>query len=66
MKMGSLKDLVAKMPFFGAFTEGVNLDDKEVVKVESMISSMTKKEQEAAESSMKSPSPVARVRSNTG
>ena len=49
-KMGSLKDLVAKMPFFGgALPEGVNLDDKELVKVESMISSMTKKEREQPE-----------------
>jgi signal recognition particle subunit SRP54 len=41
-KMGSLKDLFEKMPFFpGGLPEGVNLDDKELVKIEAMISSMT-------------------------
>ncbi len=41
-KMGSLKDLFEKLPFFGgALPEGVNLDDKELTKIEAMISSMT-------------------------
>jgi signal recognition particle subunit SRP54 len=41
-KMGSLKDLFEKMPFFpGGLPDGVNLDDKELVKIEAMISSMT-------------------------
>src|SRR5262245_44469359 len=41
-KMGSLKDLFEKIPFFGgALPEGVNLDDKELTKIEAMISSMT-------------------------
>jgi signal recognition particle subunit SRP54 len=41
-KMGSLKDLFDKLPFFpGGLPDGVNLDDKELVKIESMISSMT-------------------------
>src|SRR5437868_11400173 len=44
-KMGSLKDLFEKLPFFGGgLPEGVNLDDKELVKIEAMISSMTIKE----------------------
>jgi signal recognition particle subunit SRP54 len=44
-KMGSLRDLFEKMPFFpGGLPEGVNLDDKELVKIEAMISSMTKQE----------------------
>ena len=44
-KMGSLKDLFEKMPFFpGGLPEGVNLDDKELVKIEAMISSMTMQE----------------------
>jgi signal recognition particle subunit SRP54 len=44
-KMGSLKDLFDKLPFFGgALPEGVNLDDKELVKIESMINSMTMQE----------------------
>ena len=41
-KMGSLKDLFEKLPFFGgALPEGVNLDDRELTKIEAMISSMT-------------------------
>ena len=44
-KMGSLKDLFEKLPFFGGgLPEGVNLDDKELVKIEAMISSMTLEE----------------------
>jgi signal recognition particle subunit SRP54 len=44
-KMGSLKDLFEKLPFFGGgLPEGVNLDDKELTKIEAMISSMTTEE----------------------
>jgi signal recognition particle subunit SRP54 len=44
-KMGSLKDLFEKLPFFGGgLPEGVNLDDRELVKIEAMISSMTVEE----------------------
>ena len=44
-KMGSLKDLFEKLPFFGGgLPEGVNLDDRELTKIEAMISSMTKEE----------------------
>jgi signal recognition particle subunit SRP54 len=49
-KMGSLKDLFEKMPFFsGGLPEGINLDDKELVKIEAMISSMTKEERSRPE-----------------
>lgn len=41
-KMGSLKDLFDKLPMFpGGLPEGVNLDDRELVRTESMINSMT-------------------------
>jgi signal recognition particle subunit SRP54 len=41
-KMGSLKGLMEKLPFFGGgLPEGVNLDDRELTKIEAMISSMT-------------------------
>jgi signal recognition particle subunit SRP54 len=44
-KMGSLKDLFDKLPFFpGGLPDEVNLDDRELVKIEAMISSMTKQE----------------------
>lgn len=41
-QMGSLKGLMEKLPFFGGgLPEGVNLDDRELVKIEAMINSMT-------------------------
>jgi signal recognition particle subunit SRP54 len=44
-KMGSLKDLMAKMPGMSdAIPEGANIDDSELVKIEAMISSMTHSE----------------------
>ncbi|HEY0482535.1 MAG TPA: signal recognition particle protein [Kofleriaceae bacterium] len=44
-KMGSLKDLFEKLPFLsGSLPEGVNLDDRELTKIEAMISSMTREE----------------------
>jgi signal recognition particle subunit SRP54 len=43
--MGSLKGLMEKLPFFGGgLPEGVNLDDRELTKIEAMISSMTTEE----------------------
>jgi signal recognition particle subunit SRP54 len=44
-KMGSLADLFDKLPFFpNGLPEGIVLDDKELVKIQSMINSMTKAE----------------------
>ncbi len=44
-KMGSLKDLMEKMPFFsGSLPENFNFDDKEITRIEAIISSMTKAE----------------------
>jgi signal recognition particle subunit SRP54 len=44
-KMGSLKDLFEKLPFFpGGLPDEVNLDDRELVKIEAMINSMTVQE----------------------
>jgi signal recognition particle subunit SRP54 len=42
-KMGSLKDLMAKLPL-GGLPKDINLDDKELVRIKAMISSMTEKE----------------------
>mgnify|MGYP001549365133 CR=1 FL=1 len=42
-KMGSLKDIMAKLPM-GGLPKDVNVDDKELVKIKSMIDSMTEKE----------------------
>ena len=43
-KMGSVSELLEKFPLFGELPEGVTFDDKELGRVEAMISSMTKKE----------------------
>jgi signal recognition particle subunit SRP54 len=44
-KMGSLRDLVDKIPMLGGqIPEGVNLDDRELVRIEAMIQSMTRGE----------------------
>jgi len=43
-KMGSLKDILEKMPFFKDSMPGADLDDKQLDKVEAVICSMTKKE----------------------
>ena len=44
-KMGSLSDLVDKLPFFqDGMPEGFNVDDREIVKIEAIISSMNHKE----------------------
>ena len=41
-RMGSLNDLFDKLPFFpDGLPDGVNIDDRELVKVEAMIQSMT-------------------------
>jgi signal recognition particle subunit SRP54 len=43
-KMGSVNDLLEKFPLFGELPEGITFDDKELVRVEAMIGSMTKTE----------------------
>ncbi|MBC61376.1 MAG: signal recognition particle protein [Zetaproteobacteria bacterium] len=43
-KMGSLKDLMAKLPMQGAMPENMNIDDKQLHKIRYMIDSMTEKE----------------------
>ncbi len=44
-KMGSLRDLFEKLPFFGdGLPEGIDIDDKALVRIEAMIQSMTKEE----------------------
>lgn len=44
-KMGSLGDLVEKIPFFNdMIPEGTNVDDKELVRLEAIVNSMTKLE----------------------
>ncbi|QQS66943.1 MAG: signal recognition particle protein [Chlorobiota bacterium] len=48
-KMGSLKDLLGMLPGMDKAMKGVNIDDKAFVKVESIITSMTKEERKKPE-----------------
>jgi signal recognition particle subunit SRP54 len=48
-KMGSVGELLEKFPLFGELPEGVNFDDKELVRVEAIIGSMTKTERQHPE-----------------
>ena len=48
-KMGSLSDLFEKMPFFGDGLPAGALDDKQLVRIEAMINSMTKQERSSPE-----------------
>jgi signal recognition particle subunit SRP54 len=43
-KMGSLRDLLEKMPFLGEMTEQLNPDEKELDKIDAIYSSMTEQE----------------------
>ncbi len=43
-KMGSLKDLIAKLPMQDMIPKGVNVDDKELTRIKAVIDSMTKRE----------------------
>ncbi len=64
-KLGSLKDLVEKLPFFSdGLPEGANLDDNELVKIEAMIASMTKQERKSP--AILNESRVARIAKGSG
>mgnify|MGYP001186277434 FL=1 len=40
-KMGPLSELLEKFPLFGDLPEGIQVDEKELVRIEAMVSSMT-------------------------
>lgn len=49
-QLGSLKDILQKMPMFGLqIPEGANIDDSELIKIKAMISSMTLDERRTPE-----------------
>jgi len=49
-KMGSLRDVMEKLPFFAdAMADGAKFDDRELVKIEAIIQSMTPKERDHPE-----------------
>lgn len=43
-QMGSLRDLFERMPFFSGMADKINVDDYELVRIKSMIHSMTEQE----------------------
>ncbi|MCU0684819.1 MAG: signal recognition particle protein [Polyangiaceae bacterium] len=66
-KMGSLKDLVEKLPFFpGGMPEGVNLDDNELVRIEAIVQSMTRFERADPYALVREPSRVKRIAKGSG
>jgi signal recognition particle subunit SRP54 len=66
-KMGSLKDIVEKLPMFpGGLPEGANLDDKELVRIEAIVQSMTKLEKNDPQALIREPSRVSRIARGSG
>ena len=69
-KMGSLKDLVDKLPLGGMFPGGlpqdVNLDDRELTRIEAIIQSMTKLEKGDPYALVREPRRVERIAKGSG
>ena len=68
-KMGSLSDLVDKIPGLGGMIPpgaAQNLDDRELVRIEAMIQSMTRGERADPQSLVREPSRVKRIANGSG
>ncbi|HEY1957566.1 MAG TPA: signal recognition particle protein [Polyangiaceae bacterium] len=67
-KMGSLKDIVGKMPGMDMLPEGAaqNLDDRELVKIEAVISSFTSFERRDPYALIREPGRVKRIAKGSG
>jgi signal recognition particle subunit SRP54 len=66
-KMGSLKDLLGKMPGMDQMIPaGVNIDDRDLVKIEAMISSFTRFERQDPYALIREPSRVTRISKGSG
>lgn len=69
-QMGSLKDLVDKLPLGGMFPgglpAGVNLDDKELVRIRAIIQSMTKMEKVDPYVLIREPTRTSRIAKGSG
>lgn len=66
-KMGSLQDLVEKMPGIGGMIPpGVALDDRELVRIEAIIQSMTRFEKADPNALVREPSRVTRIAKGSG
>lgn len=65
-KMGSLKDIVGKLPGMDQLPTDVNLDDRELVKIEAMISSFTGFERKDPYALIREPGRVTRIAKGSG
>lgn len=66
-KMGSLSDLVEKMPGVSSMMPpGANLDDRELVRIEAMIQSMTRAERTDPHLMIREPGRAGRVANGSG
>jgi signal recognition particle subunit SRP54 len=66
-KMGPLKDIVGKMPGMSEMMPAdVNLDDRELVKIEAIISSFTRVERQDPYALIREPSRVTRIAKGSG
>jgi len=66
-KMGNLQEVIEKMPFFpDGLPEGMNVDDRELVRIEAIVSSMTHRERIEPEILASSASRIARVARGAG
>jgi signal recognition particle subunit SRP54 len=66
-QLGPIKDIFEKLPFFAdGMPEGINFDDKELVKAEAIVSSMTKRERVETELFAREPRRLTRVAKGSG
>jgi signal recognition particle subunit SRP54 len=66
-KMGPLQDMFEKLPFFAdSVPEGFSVDDKELVRIKAMVSSMTRTERKRPDLFAKQPSRINRVAKGSG
>jgi signal recognition particle subunit SRP54 len=66
-KMGSIKDLIAKMPGMGdMMPPGADIDDKELVRVEAIIQSFTRFERRDPYALTREPTRVTRIAKGSG
>jgi signal recognition particle subunit SRP54 len=66
-QMGSLKDLIDKIPGMGGMLPpGVNVDDKELVRIQAMIQSMTRQERRDPHALIREPGRVKRISAGSG
>jgi signal recognition particle subunit SRP54 len=65
--MGPLQDMFEKLPFFSdSVPEGFKIDEKELVRIKAMVSSMTRQERKQPELFAKQPSRMRRVARGSG